>query len=112
MPVIRKASSTKIIKKTVESAKNQAVKSTRQPSRLSEMGDTDFGTLGAAQDNKIVSYDSSTNKFILITADQILSNSIDNNDVPDDFVRELETELDLGQILDNLDGGAFWCQRV
>ena len=37
-----------------------------------------------------------------------LSISSEDNDLPDDFVTQLESELDLGTIqIDNLDGGTF-----
>jgi hypothetical protein len=88
--------------------KTSAVQSVREPSIITEMGDTDFGDLGPLKDGQIVSYDSTTNKFVLITADQLLGISAEDDVIPDQFVTTLEGELNLGQIqLENLDGGVF-----
>jgi hypothetical protein len=107
MAVVRKASSAPniILKKEPIKPPVQAV---RQPSIIREMGDTEFGTLNQSKDGLLVSYDSTTDRFILVTPDQILSTSAEDNDLPDDFIGVLEQELDLGTIqIDNLDGGIF-----
>jgi len=107
MAVVKKAQS---ISNIAKKPKATAVKtqSVRQPSIISEMGDVNFGDLGAAADGQIVSYDSTTRKFVLITADELLSVSAEDNDIPDELVTALEGELDLGTIqIDNLDGGTF-----
>lgn len=107
MAVVKKAQSITNVSKKKE-IKPTNVQSTRQPSRMGEMGDTDFGELDVTKDGLIVSYDSNTNKFILKTTDELLSTSAEDSDIPDDFVRALEGELNLGQIqIDNLDGGLF-----
>ena len=107
MAVVKKAQSiSNVAKKPKATAvKTQAV---RQPSIITEMGDVNFGDLGAGADGKIVSYDAATNKFVLITADELLGISAEDNDVPDALVTALEGELNLGQIqLESLDGGTF-----
>lgn len=107
MAVVKKAQSIANVarKAPAKTVKTQAI---REPSIISEMGDVNFGDLGPESDGKIVSYDSTTNKFVLITADELLSVSAEDNDIPDEFVTALEGELNLGQIeLDNLDGGSF-----
>jgi hypothetical protein len=72
------------------------------------MGDTNFGILDQSKDGYVVSYDSVTDKFILISPDQVLAASSEDADLPDEFTSQLETELDLGTIqLDSLDGGSF-----
>lgn len=107
MDVVKKPQSISNIVKKKEPPK-PSVQSVREPSIISEMGDTDFGTLDETKDGLIVSYDSANDKFILTTADQLLSTSTDDGDIPDDFVTTLEGELNLGQIqIDNLDGGQF-----
>ncbi len=107
MAVVKKAQSILNVAKKKEPPK-PTVQSVREPSIISEMGDTSFGELDATKDGLIVSYDNNSNKFILTTADQLLGVSAEDTDLPDDFVRTLESELNLGQIqLDNLDGGAF-----
>ena len=72
------------------------------------MGDTDFGTLDQSKDGMVVSYDAATDKFILITADDVLSESARDDDIPDDFVEQVEDEIDLGEVqIGSLDGGGF-----
>ena len=85
-----------------------SVLSTRQPSRIEEMGDANFGVLDATKDGQIVTFDISVNKFVLTTPDQVLATSTEDGDISDTFVTQLEQELDLGTIaIDNIDGGAF-----
>jgi hypothetical protein len=107
MAVVKKAQSLPNITKK-SASRNPTVQSVIEPSRIDEMGDTDFGTLDESKDGLIVAYDAGTNKFILKTPDQLLSTSAEDDVLPDDFVTTLEGELNLGQIqLDNLDGGLF-----
>jgi len=107
MTVIKKPQSISKVAQKKE-VKKALIQSVKEPSAINEMGDTDFGDLSAAKDGQIVSYDSATNKFILITADELLSISAEDNDVPDQLVSALEGELNLGQIqLESLDGGVF-----
>ena len=85
-----------------------SVLSTRQPSRIEEMGDANFGTLDATKDGQIVTFDRTTSKFVLTTPDQVLATSAEDRDISDTFVTQLETELDLADIVvDKIDGGAF-----
>jgi len=107
MAVVKKARATSsVIKKT--QAKSASVISTRSPSQMEEMGDTDFGTLDATKDGYIVSYDSTTDKFVLITADQLLTTAAEDSDIDDSFITALEGEVNLGDVqLNTLDGGTF-----
>jgi hypothetical protein len=106
MTVVRKAQSISNIAKKKET--KSKVQSVREPSIISDMGDTSFGTLDASKDGLIVAYDAETDKFILKTPDQLLSKSADDSILPDDFVSTLEGELNLGQIqVESLDGGSF-----
>lgn len=107
MAVVKKAQSiTRVIQKRI--AEKPQVKSVRQPSTVQEMGDVSFGTLSETSDGLIMSYDSASDKFVLVSPDQVLSRSSEDNDIPDDFVTQLEQELDLGTIqVETLDGGTF-----
>tara|TARA_R100001530_G_scaffold91173_1_gene63333 strand:+ start:104 stop:427 length:324 start_codon:yes stop_codon:yes gene_type:complete len=107
MSVVRKSSSASRVT-TKPAANDISVVSIRNPSRMEEMGDTGFGTLNESKDGMVVSYDNSTNRFILISPDDLLETSVEDNDLPDTFISTLESEIDLGQI-DNveLDGGAW-----
>lgn len=78
------------------------------PDDIEGLGDTDFGTLDQSKDGMVVSYDAATDKFILITADDVLSESARDDDIPDDFVEQVEDEIDLGEVqIGSLDGGGF-----
>jgi hypothetical protein len=107
MAIIKKPQTiSKITKRN--GAKTSSIQSAREPSVIREMGDTDFGELNASKDGLIVSYDAGTNKFVLKSSDELLSTSVEDNNIPDEFVRALEGELNLGQIqVENLDGGVF-----
>ena len=107
MAVVKKAQSISNVARKPQ-ARTVKTQSVRQPSIISEMGDVNFGDLGAAADGQIVSYDATTNKFVLITADELLRVSAEDNDIPDELVTALEGELDLGTIqVESLDGGTF-----
>ena len=95
-----------IIRKKTSTTKT--VLTTRVPHRIDELLDTEFGTLDESKDGMLVSYDADTNKFVLITADNVLEESASDGDIPDDFVDQLEEEIDLGEIsITNLDGGTW-----
>ena len=84
------------------------VSSTRQASRVEELTDTNFGTLDETKDGLVIAYDSTTNKFVLVTADSILNTTTDDGSISDTFVTQLESQLDLGAVaLTDLDGGTF-----
>lgn len=107
MAVIKKSQSIRNVIQKKQLVKSP-IQSVRQPSAIQDMGDTAFGDLDETKDGLLVSYDSATDKFVLVTPDQVLSTSAEDGDIPDDFVSQLEQELNLGQIqIDNLDGGVF-----
>lgn len=107
MAVVRKQQSvSKVISKKQFGKKS--VSSQRPIDLMEELGDTNFGTLNSSKDGLLVSYDSDTDKFILVSADTLLSSSVSDSDLPDNFIQQLEGELNLGNIqIDNLDGGTF-----
>ena len=107
MAVVKKAQSSATVARKKTSTK-LTVTSTRSPSQIEEMGDTDFGNLGVAKDGYVVSYDSVTDKFVLITADELLTTAAEDNDLNDTFINVLETEINLGDVqLSTVDGGTF-----
>ena len=107
MPVVKKVTTANIVaqKKKVSEV---SVRSLRSPSTIAEMGDQNFGTLDASKDGLIVTYDSTSNKFVLISPDEALDTSASDSDISDSFVDQKEEELDFGQIqAGDVDGGAF-----
>jgi len=106
MAVVRKARNISSVTKKPQP--KVTARSTRQPSSLEEMGDINFGALDDSKDNLIVSYDSGTDKFVLVSADEILATSAEDSNLNDPFVTQLEQELNLNTIaLEDLDGGSF-----
>ena len=106
MAVVRRVSSTNSIVRAKEPDK-PSIRSTRQPSTLREMGDTNFGTLDSGKDGLFVSYNNSSKLFELVSADRLLEIAVEDNDIADQFIEQLESELDLGQLTDDIDGGRF-----
>ena len=113
MPVVRKASiATRVTVKreigTISAAGSRSVKLQRSAADIQDLGDVELPSLGAGQDGHVLVYDSTLDKFKLVDPDVVLSASVDDNDLPDDFITQLEDEIDLGNVqLDEVDGGGF-----
>jgi len=90
-----------------KAAVKATVQSTKPVRELQDATDVDFGTLNAAADGKVVSYDNTTGKFVLIDADTILGRSSEDGNLSDEFITQIETQIDLGDSQGNIDGGAF-----
>tara|TARA_Y100000004_G_scaffold123177_1_gene138486 strand:- start:474 stop:797 length:324 start_codon:yes stop_codon:yes gene_type:complete len=107
MPVVKKVSTVNAVA-TKRKVSKVNVRSFRSPSQLEEMGDTAFGTLNASKDGLIVTYDSTTDKFVLTDPDESLSVAASDGDISDEFVSQLEQELDFGAIqAGDVDAGSF-----
>ena len=76
---------------------------------LRNMGDTNFGTLGNSKNKHLVAYDASQNKFVMRSMDDVFSSdAVLDGDLPDDFVTQIEAEIDTANMeLDKVDGGSF-----
>jgi hypothetical protein len=74
---------------------------------LQFMGDVNFGILDETKDGLIVAYDSQSDKFVLLSADSILSEASSDSNLPDDFITVVENEVDLGALSNDIDGGVF-----
>lgn len=106
MAVVRRAQSGTSIRKKSTTTNN--VRSTRQPSRLEEMSDTEFGTLDETKDGLIVSFNKATRNFVLVTADDLLNKAVEDDSIDDAFITQLETQIDLADVeVDVIDGGGF-----
>ena len=96
MAIIRRASATRVV-----------VQSTKPVRELQDAVDTDFGVLNAAADGKVVGWDNNTGKFILVDADTILGRSSEDGNLSDQFITQIESQIDLGDDLGDIDGGSF-----
>ena len=104
MPVIRQASPRNNVILKRESTK-PSVQTARAITSLGDFGDVDAPN---PQDGFVMVYDSSSDKFILVDPDVVLSKSVEDNDLPDDFIDQLEEELNIGDLqIDEIDGGGF-----
>ena len=90
-----------------KSANPRSVTSQLQRTKLSDMTDASFGTLDASSDGKFVSYDESIKKFTLVSADDLLIESVEDDDLPNEFISIVENQIDLGEVTGNVDGGTF-----
>lgn len=90
-----------------KTATKATVRSTKPVRELQDATDVDFGTLNAAADGKVVSYDNTTGKFVLVDADTILGRSSEDGNLSDEFITQIETQIDLGDAQGDIDGGAF-----
>lgn len=107
MPVVKKVSTANTVAKKQKVSK-ASVRSFRSPSTIAEMGDNNFGTLDATKDGLLVTYDSSTNKFVLTDPDEALNVAASDGDISDSFVEQLEEELDFGAVqAGDIDAGGF-----
>ena len=70
---------------------------------LSELADVSVSDL-AGSDNYVLTYDATLQKFVLVPADNVLSSAVEDDQLPDDFTNQLDTDLD-DKI--DLDGGTF-----
>lgn len=70
---------------------------------LSELADVSVPDR-ASQNRYVLSYNASTQKYELVSADEILTIAASDTEVPQAFVETLQTELD-NEI--DLDGGSF-----
>ena len=76
---------------------------------LNGLEDTNFGTLGSSKNKHLVVYDATQGAFVVKSMDDVLaSTQVLDNDLPDDFVSQIESELDTSNMdLGEVDGGSF-----
>jgi len=70
---------------------------------LSDLADVSVSNL-PSKDNYVLSYNATSQKYELISADQVLSNSAEDSNLPNKFVDQLDNDLD-NRI--DLDAGGF-----
>lgn len=70
---------------------------------LSDLADVSVSNL-PAKDNHLIAYNATLGKYVLVPADQILQTAAADAELPQQFVQQLDVELD-NQI--DLDAGTF-----
>lgn len=109
MAIVRSASTApnKVTLKSSTTQTTSSIQTTLQPSRLAELADTNFGSLGPAQDGHYVFFDNVTQKFDLMSADDLLTAAVSDQNLADEFIDQIEAQINLGDITNSLDGGSF-----
>lgn len=102
-PTQADTSSSSIKKKTEDTS--TPVPSVVFPKKIRDMNDTSFGTLDSSKDGQLVSYSTTNDKFVLITSDDLLIESVADDDLPDEFVEQINDEIDI--TITSIDGGSF-----
>ena len=65
-------------------------------------------TISNLKNRNVVRYNNTSERFELVTADQVLSVSQEDDDISNPFVSQLEQELDTDIIdVQSIDGGGF-----
>lgn len=104
--VIRSGSS--VTNVTKKQTTKSSVLNVRQPTTIRDMSDTNFGVLDDTKDGLFVTFNNITKKFELTTADILLERAAEDGDIADSFIRELEDEINLGNIEGgDINGGGF-----
>ena len=70
---------------------------------LSELADVSVSNLPGS-DNYVLTYDATLQKFVLVPADNVLTTAAEDAVLPDNFINQIDIELD-NKI--DLDGGSF-----
>lgn len=80
------------------------------PTRFRDLSDTDLQNLSSVNNKNVLKFNSTTNKFDVITADSIVSAAATS--IPQEFVDIVEEEIDINNIsFAGLDGGTFWVNK-
>ena len=72
---------------------------------LRRLRDVNFGDLDSSKDGFIVSYNETSDKLELISADDLLIEAVEDNDLPDVFVEQVVEEA--SSLTGSIDGGSF-----
>ena len=72
---------------------------------LRELGDVAFGILDESKDGFMVTFNETTNKFELLSPDDLLVEAVSDNDLPDEFVAQVVEEA--SALTGSIDGGNF-----
>jgi len=81
--------------------------SSEYATQLRNLNDVQVDPLNSSKNNNVLKYNNSTEKFTLISSDNILS-GISTGIIPEVFVNNVREELDLTRVQrSGIDGGSF-----
>ena len=77
--------------------------------QLQDMTNADFGTLDSTKNKHMIVYDATSDTFVIRDMDTVLSSDqVLDGDLPDDFVDQIEEDLDVNDMtISSVDGGSF-----
>lgn len=55
----------------------------------------------------VLQYDAIDDEFKLVNVDDVLSTAVEDGDIPDEFVEQVDREIDPNKLIPNVDGGSF-----
>lgn len=78
------------------------------PTQIRTITNVDFGTLNGTKNKHLIKYNATSEKFEMISADNLLSNAATDNDLPDEFINVVELQVDPDSLtFEGADGGTF-----
>ena len=78
------------------------------PTQIRTISNVDFGTLNATKNKHLIKYNATSQKFEMISADNLLLNAVADNDLPDEFINIIESQVDPDSLtFESADGGTF-----
>ena len=76
--------------------------------RFRDIPNVNFGVLNNSKNKHLVKYDVSTNQYSLIPMDTVLTKVSQSQEIPQDFIDQVEEEVDAANLsFDGVDGGSF-----
>ena len=55
----------------------------------------------------VLQYDAVDDEFKLVDVDDVLSTAVEDGDISDEFVEQVDREIDPNKLIPNVDGGNF-----
>lgn len=78
------------------------------PTRVRDLNDTDLQNLNNSKNKYVLRYNADLDKFDVVSVDSILSETSTDSDVPDDFVTQVEDQVNVNNIgFSGVDAGTF-----
>ena len=78
------------------------------PTRVRDLNDTDLQNLNNSKNKYVLRYNADLDKFDVVSVDSILSETSTDLDVPDDFVTQVEDQVNVNNIgFSGVDAGTF-----
>lgn len=78
------------------------------PTQIRGISNVAFGTLNGSKNKHLIKYNATSETFEMISADNLLLNAATDNDLPNEFVNLVESQVDPNSLtFEGADGGTF-----